>query len=41
VNWWILGGGLAFAIVSLSVGLGKVPAGQEIIFGASMRSSCS
>jgi hypothetical protein len=36
VNWWILGGGLAFAVVSLSVGLGKVPAGQEIIFGASM-----
>jgi hypothetical protein len=36
INWWILGGGLAFAVVSLSVGLGKVPAGQEIIFGASM-----
>jgi hypothetical protein len=36
VNGWILGGGLAFAVVSLSVGLGKVPAGQEIIFGASM-----
>ena len=36
VNWWILGGGLVFAVVSLSVGFGKVPAGQEIIFGASM-----
>jgi hypothetical protein len=36
VNWWILGGGLAFAVVSLSVGLGKVPAAQEIVFGASM-----
>jgi hypothetical protein len=36
VNWWILGGGLAFAVVSLSVGLGKVPGAQEIIFGASM-----
>jgi hypothetical protein len=36
VNWWILGGGLAFAAVSLSVGLAKVPAGQEIVFGASM-----
>jgi hypothetical protein len=36
VNWWILGGGLAFAAVSLSVGLGKVPFGQEIVFGASM-----
>jgi hypothetical protein len=36
VNWWVLGGGLAFAVVSLSVGLGKVPAAQEIVFGASM-----
>ena len=36
VNWWIFGGGLAFAIVSLSVGLGKVPAAQEIVFAASM-----
>jgi hypothetical protein len=36
VNWWVLGGGLAFAVVSLSIGLGKVPGGQEIVFGASM-----
>jgi hypothetical protein len=36
VNGWILGGGLAFAAVSLSVGLGKVPGAQEIVFGASM-----
>ena len=36
VNWWILGGGLAFAVVSLSVGLAKIPAGQEIVFCASM-----
>jgi hypothetical protein len=36
VNWWILGGGLAFAVVSLSVGLGKVPAAQEIVFAVSM-----
>jgi len=36
VNWWILGGGLAFAAVSLSVGLGRVPGAQEIVFGASM-----
>jgi hypothetical protein len=36
VNWWILGGGLAFAVVSLSVGLGQIPAAQEIVFGASM-----
>ena len=36
VNWWILGGGLAFAVVSLSVGLGRVPAAQEIVFAVSM-----
>jgi len=36
VNWWILGGGLLYAVVSLSVGLGKVPGAQEIVFGASM-----
>jgi hypothetical protein len=36
VNWWIFGGGLAFAVVSLSVGLGKMPAAQEIVFAASM-----
>ena len=36
VNWWILGGGLVFAVVSLSVGLGQIPAGQEIVFCASM-----
>jgi len=36
INWWIIGGGLLFAILSLSVGLGNVPAGQEIIFVGSM-----
>jgi hypothetical protein len=36
VNWWILGGGLAFTAISLSVGLGMVPAAQEIVFAASM-----
>jgi hypothetical protein len=36
VNWWILGGGLAFTAISLSVGLGMVPAAQEIVFVASM-----
>ena len=36
VNWWIFGGGFAFAVVSLSVGLGKVPAAQEIVFAVSM-----
>jgi hypothetical protein len=36
INWWILGGGLAFAIVSLGVGFGNVTGGQEIIFAFSM-----
>ncbi len=36
VNWAILLGGLVFACVSLAVGLGKVPGGQEIVFGASL-----
>jgi hypothetical protein len=36
VNWWVLGGGLAFALLSLGVGLGDVPAAQEIVFGVSM-----
>lgn len=36
VNWWILGGGLAFALVSLGVGLGDIPGGQEIVFVASL-----
>lgn len=34
-NWWVLGGSLAFAGVSLAVGLGKVPYAQELIFTAS------
>jgi hypothetical protein len=36
VNWWILGGGLAFTLVSLGVGLGDVPAAEEIVFTTSM-----
>jgi MFS family permease len=35
-NWWILGGSLVFVAVTLSVGLGKLRFGQEIIFLASM-----
>jgi hypothetical protein len=35
-NWWILGGGLAFGLVSLSVGLNGLAFGQEIIFVLSM-----
>ena len=36
VNWWILGGGFAFAVLSISVGLGTVAGGQEIVFATSM-----
>src|SRR2546428_2244820 len=36
VNWWIMGGGLAFALVSLGVGIGEVAGGQKIVFGAAM-----
>ena len=36
INWWIIGGGVAFAVVSLGVGIGDVTGGQEIVFGASM-----
>jgi hypothetical protein len=36
VNLWILAGGLAFAVISVGVGLGDVPAGQEIVFTSSL-----
>jgi len=36
VNWWILGGGLAFTIISLGVGVSGIPGGEEIIFAISM-----
>ena len=32
VNWWILGGGLAFALLSISIGLADVSGAQEIVF---------
>jgi hypothetical protein len=35
-NWAILGGSLAFVAITLSVGLGSVPYGQEIIFFGSL-----
>ena len=36
INWWILGGGLAFTLVSLSIGLNRVPGAEEIVFCVSM-----
>ena len=36
VNWWILGGGLVFASIAVTVGLSDLKYGQEVIFSASM-----
>ncbi|MCB1984553.1 MAG: hypothetical protein H6936_14515 [Burkholderiales bacterium] len=36
VNWWILGGGLVFTIASLTVGISRMPGGEEVIFLISM-----
>jgi hypothetical protein len=35
-NWWILGGSLVFVAITLSVGLGELRWGQEIIFLGSL-----
>lgn len=34
-NWWILGGSAAFVALTLGVGLGGLPYGQELIFACS------
>jgi hypothetical protein len=36
VNWWILGGSLGFVMFTLTLGLGKLPYNQEIIFLGSL-----
>ena len=36
VNWWVLGGGAAFAALSLGVGLGQFRWAQELVFLVSM-----
>lgn len=36
VNWWILGGGLAFAALSIAIGSSDVRFREEIIFAVSM-----
>ena len=35
-NWWILGGGLAFVVFTLTVGLTNIPFSHEIVFIGSM-----
>ncbi len=36
VNWWILGGGLAFTLMSLSIGMSGMSGAEEIVFVISM-----
>lgn len=36
INWWILGGGIVFTVMSLSVGISGVSGGEEIVFTVSM-----
>ncbi len=36
INWWILGGGIGFSIISISIGLADFVLGQELIFVLSM-----
>lgn len=36
INWWILGGGLVYAVFTLFIGLRQVPYDQEIVFVGSM-----
>ncbi len=35
-NWWILGGSLAFVLFTMTVGLGRFPYSEEIVFAGSM-----
>jgi hypothetical protein len=41
VDWRILGGGLAFGVVVVALGLGGVPYGQELVFVLSMGVICA
>ncbi len=35
-NWWILGGSLGFVVFTVTMGLGRLPYNEEIIFAGSM-----
>ena len=35
-NWWILGGSGVFVMFTLFMGIGKIPYGQELVFGGSL-----
>jgi hypothetical protein len=41
LDWRILGGGIAFGVAILALGLGSVPFGQELIFALSMAVICT
>ena len=36
VNWWIMGGGIGYAIFTVSLGLTNLPFNQEIVFAGSI-----
>ncbi|MGR9099683.1 MAG: hypothetical protein ACU826_03875 [Gammaproteobacteria bacterium] len=36
VNWWILGGGLGFALFAAVMGLAEIPMSEEIVFAGSL-----
>jgi hypothetical protein len=36
INWFILGGGVIFALVSVALGLSEIPYAQEWVFAISM-----
>ena len=35
-NYWIFGGGAAFVVLTLAIGLADIPLGQELVFAGSM-----
>ena len=41
IDWRILGGGIAFGVVVMGLGVGDIPFGQEIIFVISMAVVCT
>ena len=36
INWWILGGGLSFTLLAITLGLAKLPYNEELIFFGSL-----
>ena len=40
INWWVLGGGIAFGAFAISVGFFNIPYCQEIVFAVSLTTVC-